>query len=319
MTRVRERLWTSVGLAVVFHAVAFVLLQLFLVLRSDRLPEYSGPMFVQLEEQPVIQQSREPAAVAVESRAAAAETRAPAAEVAPPAAAAPAAQPLRPAASSADQQAPPKPSGSPFRMEGSAAQETQAPSQGPLRPAGEGFQAASEQPTLPPAGVKSQGAPLKAEAVTPAQSGGPALPLESVDRALAGGQTAAASGAAAAGGKTAGSTAGAAADRPAGGSGDISREGVSIRWEDPAQGREPSFMPKPAIPAWVSKAGLTLTIEVSFVLTPQGVMQSVRVGKSSGYSDVDTSVLEALRRWKFKPVAGRTTVNGRVGYLILPR
>jgi TonB family protein len=170
--------------------------------------------------------------------------------------------------------------------------------------------------------VKSQGAPLKAEAVTPAQSGGPALPLESVDRALAGGQTAAASGAATVGGKTAGSTTGAAADRPAGGSGDVSREGVSILWEDPAQGREPTSMPKPEIPAWVSNAGLTLTVEVSFVLTPQGVMQSVRVVKekdSSGYTDVDTSVLQALRRWKFKPVSGRTNVNGRVRYLILPR
>ena len=291
MTKVRERLWTSVGLAVVFHAVAFVLLQLFLVLRSERLPEYTGPMFVQLEEQPVIQQSREPAPVAVESRAAAAESRAPAAEVTPSAAAAPAAQPLRPTASSADPQAPPKPSGSPFRMEGSAAQETQAPSKGPLRPAGEGFQAVSEQPTLPPAGVKSQGAPLKAEAVTPVQSGGQALPLESVDRALAGGRRAGAAGAAAAGENR-------PARRPAPGGRQAGerqrgrfREGISIACEDPAQGREPSFMPKPVIPAWVSEAGLTLTVEVLFRAYSSGGHAECAGGKSSGYSDVDTSVL----------------------------
>jgi len=46
----------------------------------------------------------------------------------------------------------------------------------------------------------------------------------------------------------------------------------------------------------------------------------VRVQKSSGYSDVDSSVLDAVRRWKFKPGGRRgETVNGRVSYLILPR
>jgi TonB family protein len=306
MTKTRERLWTSVGLAVALHAVAFVLLQLFLVLRSETLPVYSGPLFIQLEVQPVIQQSRQPAPSASEFRPAATrETGEPAAAVSA-VRAAPAGQPLRPA-----EQVPPKPSGSPFRMEGAAAQEAQ-PTQGPLRPAGEGVQSVSEEPTLPAAGVKSQGAPLRAEA--PVEEAGPALPLVPVDRALAGG------GAAAPGTKSAaaaGPSGSPAAGRP-GGTGTVSREGVSILWEDPAAGREPTFMPKPAIPDWVRRAGLTLSVEVDFVLTPQGVMQSVRTGKSSGYTDVDTAVLEALRRWKFKPVSGRTNISGRVGYLILP-
>jgi TonB family protein len=73
------------------------------------------------------------------------------------------------------------------------------------------------------------------------------------------------------------------------------------------------------IPKWVSEAGLRLTVEFDFVLTPQGVLNAVRPRKSSGYSDVDSAVWEALLRWKFKPVSSRDEVKGRVGYLILPR
>lgn len=58
---------------------------------------------------------------------------------------------------------------------------------------------------------------------------------------------------------------------------------------------------------------------VSFVLTPQGVLRDVKVEQGSGYSDVDTAVLEALRRWKFRPVSSTRTVTGRVSYMIIPR
>lgn len=310
MTRVRERLWTSVGLAVALHAVTFVLLQLFLVLRSESLPTYSGPLFVQLEEVPVIQQARQPAPSAPAPRPAPVREQGTSAAPAP-STAAPAAQPLRPA-----EQAAPKPSGSPFRLEGAAAQEA-PPAQGPLRPSGEGVQSPSEEPTLPAAGVQKPGAPLRAEA--PTKEAGPTLPLETlkaVDRALAGGKTGEAGARSSTGPSTA-TTSGPAAGQT-GGTGTMSQEGISILWEDPAAGREPIFTPKAVVPDWVRRAGLTLTTEVNFVLTPQGVMQTVRAGKSSGYSDVDTAVLEALRRWKFKPVAGRTNINGRVRYLILP-
>ena len=74
------------------------------------------------------------------------------------------------------------------------------------------------------------------------------------------------------------------------------------------------------IPKWVSEAGLRLSLEISFVLTPQGVLHSVQKVKSSGYSDVDSAVLDAVRRWKFRPApAGAGTVQGIVSYLIVPR
>jgi TonB family protein len=82
-------------------------------------------------------------------------------------------------------------------------------------------------------------------------------------------------------------------------------------------GRDPLH---PGAGKWVSEAGLRLTQEISFVLTPQGLLHSVRTVKSSGYSDVDSAVLDAVRGWKFKPApASAGNVQGTVSYLIVPR
>ena len=48
-------------------------------------------------------------------------------------------------------------------------------------------------------------------------------------------------------------------------------------------------------------------------------MNDVTVGQGSGYSDVDSAILVALRRWKFRPVSSTRTVTGRVPYTIIPR
>lgn len=96
------------------------------------------------------------------------------------------------------------------------------------------------------------------------------------------------------------------------------RQGIVILWDDPSQGREPTYTPRPQIPAWVSEQGLSLQVVVSFELAPQGVLRDVKVEQSSGYSDVDAAVLEALRRWKFRPVSSDRTVTGRLPYTIIP-
>ena len=332
----RDRLPTAILLAVLFHAVVFVALELFLRFAPQREPEYTGPMLVQLEELPVVQEARE--AAAPEPRPAPSQGQA-AASPAPSAGVSvtPAQAPAAPAQAAAPQlpSGPPlraagepvpatAPKASPFRMEGAPSQ------QGKPQPVGESFQIASDQPTLPPSGVPAQGPPLRAEAPGTGQKSS-SVPLEAVDRALAAaGKAGTASGggaggpgtpgtAASAGAAGSGTSAGAASGSP-GGAGTGSGQNYSIVWENSALGREPLSMPKPVIPSWVSRAGLRLTVDVDFVLTSQGVLHSVRVTKSSGYSDVDSSVLDAVRRWKFRPGGKKdVTVNGRVSYLILPR
>jgi TonB family protein len=328
---VRDRLLTSVLLAVLLHALAFVALELFLKIAPQKTPEYRGPLFVQLEEQPVVQQARQPAPAAT-ALGPAGQAAAPAA---PPVAAAavqtqpplPSGPPLRAAGESAVAPKPAAapstgPSASPFRMEGAPAQ------QGQPRPAGQGIQTPSAEPTLPASGAPGAGAVSpqgpRTEAATPLRavapgsgSQAPSVPLEAVDRALA----SAGSGPAGqrAGAPAGGGAAGAPGAQAGTGKGELAREGISIILPEAARGREPTYMPRPVIPKWVSNAGLTLTVEIAFVLTPQGLLHSVRTLKSSGHSDVDSAVLDAVRRWKFQSGGQKgVEVSGTVGYLIVP-
>jgi TonB family protein len=297
---VRDRLRSGILLAVLLHALAFVALEIFLKLAPQRTPEYRGPLIVQLQELPAVQQARQAAPAAV-AAAAPAVAAAPQAQL-------PSGPPLRAAAPTAP--AAPGPSGSPFRMEGAPAQTGQP------RPAGQGFQVPSPDATLPPAGTKAQGPPLRAVAPGSGGQAAPAAPLEDLDRALASGSATRAGGGTGAGPAAGGAPGGA---QSGAGQGAVSQEGISIVFDDPTLGREPTSTPPPKIPKWVSEAGLRLTQEISFVLTPQGVLHSVRTVKSSGHSDVDTAVLAAVRGWKFKPApASAGNIQGTVVYSIVP-
>ena len=60
-------------------------------------------------------------------------------------------------------------------------------------------------------------------------------------------------------------------------------------------------------------------VTVAFQLSPQGFVSDVQIIESSGYADVDTAVLEAVRRWTLKPVKNLLSVTGRITYSIQPR
>ncbi len=96
-----------------------------------------------------------------------------------------------------------------------------------------------------------------------------------------------------------------------------------IEWEDPAAGREAVTMVLPRIPQWVLEQGLQLKVVVAFVLTPQGILSSVHLEEepsgSSGYSEVDSAVLKAVRKWKFKAVRSNRLVRGRLPYRIISK
>ena len=96
-------------------------------------------------------------------------------------------------------------------------------------------------------------------------------------------------------------------------------ENVRIQWEEPSQGRKPIYTPKPRIPKWVSEQGLELEVTAFFVLRPEGIVSSITLERSSGYSDVDSAITEAIRRWRFQPVASERNVFGRITYVIKPQ
>ncbi len=291
-----DRFLISLGLALVIHLLLFLILQLIVKLEESRIPEYSGPLFVQIEEVPVITQSvkREPPVIGEEEKPPIGVkedvVQRPLQEYVPeePSEPAPGVQAVR------DKEIP-------YREE-----LFQRPSIEEVfrrtQPLSETTPLAERQPdetSLPFPSYEGPEEPLE-EAGAPEEEA--MLDLGRLDSAIA---------------RRNGSAESIKEDEaaPAVEAG----EGIVIQWDDPAEGREPISMPRPDIPEWVKRKGLLLTVTVSFILAPQGILSGVTVEESSGYTDVDEAVLNAVRRWKFMPVVSTRNVRGRVPYVISPR
>jgi TonB family protein len=93
-----------------------------------------------------------------------------------------------------------------------------------------------------------------------------------------------------------------------------------IVWDDTSQKRSLTYKgPSPDIPLWVKKEGLDLRAAISFAVTAEGHTTSVKIRQSSGYSDVDSAILDAVRKMKFNPLPGGSLVTGTITYIISPR
>ena len=100
----------------------------------------------------------------------------------------------------------------------------------------------------------------------------------------------------------------------------ISPETPLIVWDDASSKRILKFSgPQPEIPYWVKREGLGLKVGISFAVTPEGHTTSVEIRISSGYSDVDTAILDAVRKIKFNPDPGSKIVTGTITYIIRPK
>ena len=95
-------------------------------------------------------------------------------------------------------------------------------------------------------------------------------------------------------------------------------EPYTLVWDKPdaSVGRTVVTMVTPKIPPTAGAQGLALSVTVGFTLTPGGLLSGVKVELSSGFADVDTAVLDALRRWLFTPVKGTASVTGQISYVI---
>lgn len=93
-----------------------------------------------------------------------------------------------------------------------------------------------------------------------------------------------------------------------------------IVWDDTSQERALTYRgPSPDIPPWVKQEGLELRAAISFAVTAEGHTTGVEVRVSSGYSDVDSAILDVVRKMKFNPLLGSGLVTGTITYIISPR
>ena len=279
----RERLVISVFLAILTHFVLLLVLQLVLKFERSRIPEYSGPLYVTLGETPdvapVIEKAQEPKQLPRMER------EQPRVEQEPT-------EQARPEQSSES-------SGLPRIRSVPTPRTTQETTERPrtgLRfldpvetPSSDERYLPPEREALqsPPAQVETSRQPVPAQEV-PAPRQSEVRPQEEQDQPSVL---------------------------------DLRRLDSSLTETDTGTGTESGSREggPTSQPATGAAQGLRLKVVVSFVLTPQGVLRDVTVEQGSGYSDVDSAVLEALRRWKFRPVASTRTVTGRVPYTISPR
>ena len=318
----RQRVTFSILLAVLIHAAVLLLLQLFLKLAPERMPEYSGPLFVTLEEMPEspvlerVQERQAQPQVQPEPQPAPREEQPqaqPAARVEQPRVAV---QP-QPQPRTTPAPAQPQPRTEPQAVIPPATRtEPQQEPQGtrqvvPAEPLGTLPPVAPEettpyQPQTFTQPLQDQG-PIQA---APSQEQASRLDTSRLDTAIAQADT---------GGRAVPQPGPSGASTGPAGAAQTNVEGFQIEWQNPSEGRQVLQSGQPSIPGWVSEQGLRLQVAVSFVLKPSGYLSDIRIARSSGYSDVDTAVVSALRRFRFTASPGAPDVRGEVTYRIIPR
>jgi TonB family protein len=157
-----------------------------------------------------------------------------------------------------------------------------------------------------------------------AGAGSGTLDLSALDKAMAGSGTGTRGTGGAAGAGGSGGTAGGVTGSGTGGGvpgSAITGPGYTVLWDQPeaSKGREVLKAVTPSVPAWVGKQGMTLSVTVSFTLGADGVLSGVTVEKSSGYADVDSEVVRAIRQWRFSTAPGAGPVRGLIPYKITSR
>lgn len=164
---------------------------------------------------------------------------------------------------------------------------------------------------------RGAGTPGAAGGASGASTGG-ASTAQAGDRAGQAGAAAGQQGQAGGGGGTGGGG-GAGGAGGTGGGGEAGNYRVVWDQPDASKGRVLLSRTDPKLPAWVSKQGLTLSVTASFVLMPDGVVSVVSMARSSGYADVDSAFLDAIRRWRFTAAKGAGPVTGLIPYVVKSR
>lgn len=325
----RRRTLASIAAALVMHAVLFVIISIVADTGTQSAMQPPDLIDIQLESQPVVDSTPPnpqkmspgatggPAASAIEASGPA-SSAGPAAAVPAPGDGSAGGYVIPTPSGQAPDSPTPGPAGSSFRQAGGSAGSAQSlpDVQSPVPQA---IIAAGQKGSGTGQGAAAGAVQRSGEGVlVPGRTGTGTsgnLDLSQLDKAIAG------SGSGAGGtGASPGSAGTGQAGTGQGGTGDggAGPKDYRVVWDQPdlGKGREVVSAPKPRIPQWVSTQGLSLKASVGFTLLPDGVVSSVTLEQSSGYADVDSAVLDAIRRWRFTAAKGATVTKGLIPYVI---
>ena len=72
----------------------------------------------------------------------------------------------------------------------------------------------------------------------------------------------------------------------------------------------------PEYPAWAEEQGIIGSVRLYFTVTPDGsVRPNIRVTKTTGYPQLDQLGIDALKQWRFAPMAGGDDEGGQWGII----
>jgi len=78
----------------------------------------------------------------------------------------------------------------------------------------------------------------------------------------------------------------------------------------PVTTREILHRPLPQVPEWLEREGEDVRVSVRYSIDENGRISTMEILKSSGYSELDTLVMETMQEWKWEP--GNKTTPERI-------
>ena len=80
-------------------------------------------------------------------------------------------------------------------------------------------------------------------------------------------------------------------------------QGASFQIQGPISAREVVHSVVPSYPRWAIEKGIEPTLTLRFAVLPSGkVKDTIFIIRTSGYPELDKSVIDALKKWTFKPL-----------------
>jgi TonB family protein len=78
---------------------------------------------------------------------------------------------------------------------------------------------------------------------------------------------------------------------------------ATFQIQGPISAREVIHSVVPSYPRWAIEKGIEPTLTLRFAVLPSGkVKDTIFIIRTSGYSEMDKSAIDALKKWKFKPL-----------------
>ncbi|MDA3792771.1 MAG: TonB family protein [Elusimicrobia bacterium] len=73
----------------------------------------------------------------------------------------------------------------------------------------------------------------------------------------------------------------------------------------------------PEYPAWAEEKGVEGEVKLKFWVTPDGIVESVELAKTSGYPDFDSRALRAVNQYRFSPLSSQEEQKTQWGTIII--